>query len=59
MNHNEIVTRLSMIWHTDESIWGLYLSSVYSEIVRRMSHNALKLTASELELARDEVKAAL
>jgi hypothetical protein len=35
------------------------MSSVYSEIVRRMSHNALKLTASELELARDEVKAAL
>ena len=57
MTHQEIVTRMSLIWHSDESIWELSLSSVYSEIVRRMGHDALKLTATELELAAQEVKA--
>ena len=45
MTHQEIVTRMSLIWHSDESIWELSLSSVYSEIARRMGHDALKLTA--------------
>ena len=57
MTHQEIVTRMSLIWHSDESIWELSLSSVYSEIVRRMGHDALKLTATELELAALEVRA--
>jgi hypothetical protein len=48
---------MSLIWHSDESIWELSLSSVYSEIVRRMGRDALKLTASELELAAQEVRA--
>ena len=56
MTHQEIVTRMSLIWHSDESIWELSLSSVYSEIVRRMGQNALKLTATELELAAQEVR---
>ena len=57
MTHQEIVTRMSLIWHSEESIWELSLSSVYSEIVRRMGHNALNLSATELELAAQEVRA--
>jgi len=57
MTHHEIVTRMSLIWHSDESIWELSLSSVYAEIVRRMGREALKLTANELELAAQEVRA--
>jgi len=57
MTHHEIVTRMSLIWHSDESIWELSLSSVYAEIVRRMGREALKLTATELELAAQEVRA--
>ena len=57
MTHQEIVTRMSLIWHSDESIWELSLSSVYSEIVRRMGPDALNLTATKLELAAQEVRA--
>ena len=57
MKHHEIITQLNLIWHLEESIWELSLSSVYSEIVRRMGHDALKLTATELELAVHEVRA--
>ena len=57
MTHQEIVTRMSLIWHSEESIWELSLSNVYSEIVRRMGHNALNLSATELELAAQEVRA--
>ena len=57
MTHQEIVTRMSLIWHSEESIWELSLSSVYSEIVRRMGSDALNLTATELELAAQEVRA--
>jgi hypothetical protein len=48
---------MSLIWHSDESIWELSLSSVYAEIVRRMGSDALNLTATELELAAQEVRA--
>ena len=57
MTHQEIVTRMSLIWHSEKSIWELSLSSVYSEIVRRMGQDALNLTATELELAAQEVRA--
>ena len=57
MTHQEIITRMSLIWHSEESIWELSLSSVYSEIVRRMGHDALNLTATELKLAAQEVRA--
>ena len=57
MNHHEIVTRMSLIWHSEKSIWELSLSSVYAEIVRRMGSDALNLTATELELAAQEVRA--
>ena len=57
MTHQEIITRMNLIWHSEKSIWELSLSSVYSEIVRRMGHDALNLTASELELAAHEVRA--
>ena len=57
MTHHEIVTRMSLIWYSDESIWELSLSSVYSEIVKRMGQDALNLTATELELAALEVRA--
>jgi len=56
MTHQEIATRMSLIWHSDESIWKLSLSSVYAEIVRRMGQDALNLTATELELAALEVR---
>jgi len=57
MEHHEIVTRMSLIWHSDDNIWELSLPSVYLEIVRRMGHDALKLNATELELAAQEVRA--
>jgi hypothetical protein len=57
MQHQEIVTQLCLIWHTDESVWELPLSNLYSEIVARMGQDALKLTAEELELAVQEVRA--
>ena len=57
MDHQKIITQLSLIWHSEESIWELSLSSVYSEIVNRMGHDALNLTATELELAVQEVRA--
>jgi hypothetical protein len=57
MTHQEIVTKLNLIWHSEESIWELSLSSVYSEIVSRIGHDALKLTAAELELVAREVRA--
>jgi hypothetical protein len=56
-SHHEMITELSLIWHSEESIWELSLSSVYSEIVSRMGHDALKLTATELELVAREVRA--
>lgn len=37
MDHQQIVTRMNLIWHSEESIWELSLSSVYSEIFRRMN----------------------
>ena len=57
MTHQEIVTQLLQIWQSEENIWALPLSNLYSELVTRMGLEALKLTAEELELAVQEVRA--
>ena len=57
MTHQEIVTQLLQIWKSDENIWELPLSNLYSAMVDRMGQEALKLTPDELELAVQEVRA--
>ena len=57
MTHQEIITQLLLIWQSDENIWELPLSNLYSELVSRMGQGALKLTPDELELAVQEVRA--
>jgi len=57
MTHQEIVTQLLQIWKSEENIWELPLSNLYSEIVARMGQDALNLTADELKLAVLETRA--
>jgi len=58
MNHQEIVSRLS---HVDPSevIYAITMQSILSAIVHRLGEEALSLSEDNLNLARDEVKAAI
>ncbi len=58
MKHQEIVTQLSLIYPS-EDIFTITMQTVISAIVRRMGEEALNLSVEDLELARDEVKAAI
>ena len=58
MTHHEIVTQLSLNCPSDV-IYEITMDTVISAIVRRMGEEALDLSAEDLELARDEVKAAI
>jgi hypothetical protein len=58
MTHQELVTNLSAICPS-EVIFEITTESIISAIVRRMDEEALELSAKDLELAREEVKAAL
>ena len=58
MTHQDIIAHLRL-QYPPEVIHEITTEIVISEIVRRMSEDALELTAEDLELARDEVKAAI
>ena len=58
MNTKELVTKLSLL-HPPEVIYEISFETVISMIVHRLGEEALELSAEDLELARDEVKAAI
>ena len=61
MQHTEIVSQLSRRIDSPASdvLFCITMQDVLTAIVRRMGHDALSLSAEDLELAREEVKAAL
>ena len=58
MNHKDIILHLRQL-QPHRVIHEITTENVISEIVRRMGEDALELSAEDLELARDEVKAAI
>ena len=58
MNHEEIATRLCLIYPS-EVIYEITMETVISAIIRRLGEKALDLSEEDIELARDEVKAAI
>jgi len=58
LNHAEIVSS-HIESPTSEVIHAITMQDILTAITRRMGHDALSLTADELQLARNEVKAAL
>ena len=58
MTHHEIVTHLSLTYPS-EVVYEITTENIISEIVRRMGDDALELSVEDLELAREEVKAAI
>ena len=61
MNHAEIVSQLSRSIDSPASdvLYSVTMQDILTAIARRMGESALSLTVDDLELARDEVKAAL
>ena len=58
MNHQDIIQHLCLKY-PPEVIHSITTENIISEIVRRMGEEALGLSPEDLELARDEVKAAI
>nr|WP_321464592.1 hypothetical protein [uncultured Desulfobulbus sp.] len=58
MNHQEIITLLSRI-SPQEAIHSITPESVLRAIVHRLGVEALNLTPEDLQLAMEEVKAAI
>jgi hypothetical protein len=58
MNHQDIIAHLCLKY-PPEVIHEISTENIISEIVRRMGKDALELSIEDLELARDEVKAAI
>ena len=58
MTHHELVTQLSLNCPSDV-LYEITMETVISAIVRRMGEEALDLSFEDLELAKDEVKAAI
>ena len=58
MTPHEIITQLSLTCPSDV-IYEITMETVISAIVRRMGEEALDLSPEDMELARDEVKAAI
>ena len=58
MNHQEIIAHLCQL-QPHRVIHEITTENIISEIVRRMGEEALTLTAEDLEMAGDEVKAAI
>ena len=59
MTHQAIIAQLSLLTSPSEVLFEIIMETVIVAIVRRMGEEALALTPKDLELARDEVKAAL
>ena len=58
MEHEKIVSRLSLICPS-EILYELSMRSVLSHIVYRLGEEALDLSAEDLELAIQEIRAAI
>jgi hypothetical protein len=58
MEHEKIVSRLSLICPS-EVLYELSMRSVLSQIANRLGEEALDLTATDLELAIQEIRAAI
>ena len=58
MTHHEIVTQLSLICPS-EILYELSMRSVLSQIAYRLGEKALDLSAEDLELAIQEIRAAI
>ena len=58
MTHQEIVTQLSLIYPS-EILYELSMRSVLSQIANRLGERALELSAEDLELAIQEIRAAI
>ena len=58
MTHQDIIAHLCLKY-PPEVIHEITTENIISAIVRRMGEDALELSPEDLELARDEVKAAL
>jgi hypothetical protein len=61
MNHTEIVSRLSSLIDSPASdvLYSITMQQVLTAIVRRMGDDALSLSSADLQLAFDEVQAAI
>ena len=58
MDTQELIAHLCQLYPS-KVIYEITTENVISEIVRRMGEEALELSAEDLELAVDEVKAAI
>ena len=58
MTHQDIIAHLCLKY-PQEVIHEITTENIISAIVRRMGEEALELSLEDLELARDEVKAAI
>ena len=58
MNHKDIIAHLCQKY-PPEVIHEITTENIISAIVRRMGEEALDLSAEDLKLARDEVRAAI
>lgn len=64
MTHEEMVSQLSLQLTRVggsplEIVYAISMQNVIAEIVRRLGEKALTLTAPDLQLAREEVQAAI
>jgi hypothetical protein len=59
MNPAEKVSNLSHLTNPSEVIFTVTMQDILAEIARRMGEKAHTLSAEELQLARDEVQAAI
>ena len=57
-NHQKIIAHLRQL-QPHQVIHSITTENIISEIVRRMGEEALELSVEDLELAREEVKAAI
>ena len=58
MNHQDIIRHLCQI-QPHRVVHEITTENIISEIVRRMGEEALELSAEDLEMAGEEVKAAI
>jgi hypothetical protein len=59
MQNSEIITRLSQITDSTSVVYSITTKEILHQIVHRMGNDALSLSQSDLELAREEVQATI
>jgi len=57
MQHQELARHLSV--NPTEIVYAVTMETVLSAIIKRMGKDALSLTVEEIELAKEEIKAAI